>query len=240
MDALIRTESLIGKEALVKLQNAHIAVIGLGGVGGYALEALARAGVGRLTLIDGDTVAESNLNRQILATVETVGMPKAMVAKARVAQIAPQAEIYAKAEFLNEQTAESLLGDAFDFIIDCIDDVPAKLLLAGHCREHKIPLLICCGTGNRLSSEGLRIANFDKTAGCPLAKKLRVLLKERQFSKLKLLFSDAPTAKVEPIEDGGKRTVGSISYVPAIAGLKLAEAALTAMIVGEENKYIPK
>ena len=240
MDALIRTESLIGKEALVKLQNAHIAVIGLGGVGGYALEALARAGVGRLTLIDGDTVAESNLNRQILATVETVGMPKAMVAKARVAQIAPQAEICACAEFLNEQTAETLLGEPFDFIIDCIDDVPAKLLLAEHCRAKKIPLLICCGTGNRLSSEGLRIANFDKTAGCPLAKKLRLLLKERRFSKLKLLFSDAPTAKVDPIEDGGKRTVGSISYVPAIAGLKLAEAALTALIDGEENKYIPK
>ncbi len=240
MTQILRTESLIGKDALAKLQNAHIAVIGLGGVGGYALEALARAGVGRLTLIDGDTVAESNLNRQILATVDTIGMPKALVAKARVAQIAPQAEICAHAEFLNEKTAESLLGDAFDFIIDCIDDVPAKLLLAEHCREHKIPLLICCGTGNRLSSEGLRIANFDKTAGCPLAKKLRLLFKERRFSKLKLLFSDAPTAKVEPIEDGGKRTVGSISYVPAIAGLKLAEATLTALISGEENKYIPK
>ncbi|MBR2013161.1 MAG: tRNA threonylcarbamoyladenosine dehydratase [Clostridia bacterium] len=225
---------------MAKLQNAHIAVIGLGGVGGYALEALARAGVGRLTLIDGDTVAESNLNRQILATVDTVGTPKAMVAKVRVAQIAPQAQVQAMAEFLTEQTAETLLSESFDFIIDCIDDVPAKLLLAEHCREHKIPLLVCCGTGNRLSSEGLRIANFDKTAGCPLAKKLRTLFKERRFSKLKLLFSDAPTAKVEPIEDSGKRTVGSISYVPAIAGLKLAEAALTALIDGEEKGYIPK
>lgn len=240
MDQFLRTESLIGKDALAKLQNAHIAVVGLGGVGGYALEALARAGVGKLTLIDGDAVAKSNLNRQILATVETIGKPKAAVAKERVQAIAPQAEIVAYAEFLNEQTAESLLGGSFDFIIDCIDDVPAKLLLAEYCRENKIPLLICCGTGNRLSSEGLRIANFDKTAGCPLAKKMRTLLKAQRFSKAKLLFSDAPTAKVEPIEDGGKRTVGSISYVPAIAGLKLAEAALTALIAGEEKGYIPK
>lgn len=240
MDQFLRTESLIGKEALAKLQNAHIAVIGLGGVGGYALEALARAGIGKLTLIDGDAIAESNLNRQILATAETIGIPKALAAKTRAAQIAPRAQVMAYAEFLSEQTAETLLKDPFDFIIDCIDDVPAKLLLAEHCRQKKIPLLICCGTGNRLSSEGLRIANFDKTAGCPLAKKLRLLFKERRFSKLKLLFSDAPTIAVAPIEDGGKRTVGSISYVPAIAGLKLAEAALTALIDGEENKYIPK
>ncbi len=240
MDALIRTESLIGKDGLERLQKAHIAVIGLGGVGGYALEALARAGVGKLTLIDGDAIAESNLNRQILATVETIGTPKAAVAKERMQAIAPQAQVQAVAEFLNEQTAETLLGGSFDFIIDCIDDVPAKLLLAEHCRSKKIPFLMCCGTGNRLSSEGLRIANFDKTAGCPLAKKMRTLLKAQRFSKLKLLFSDAPTIAVAPIEDGGKRTVGSISYVPAIAGLKLAEAALTALIDGEESKYIPK
>ena len=240
MDQFLRTESLIGKEALAKLRNAHIAVVGLGGVGGYALEALVRAGIGKLTLIDGDTVAETNLNRQILAVTETVGKPKAQAAKERVESIAPQAQVQAFAEFLNGQTAAKLLAEPFDFILDCIDDVPAKLVLAEHCRARKIPLLMCCGTGNRLSSEGLRIANFDKTAGCPLAKKMRALLKERRFSKLKLLFSDAPTVAAAPIEDGGKRTVGSISYVPAVAGLKLAEAALTALIAGEEKTYIPK
>lgn len=240
MNSFLRTESLIGKEALAKLQNSHIAVIGLGGVGGYALEALARAGIGKLTLIDGDTVAETNLNRQILATVDTVGVPKAVVAKERVLQMAPQAQVQAVAEFLNEQTAETLLGESFDFIIDCIDDVSAKMLLAEYCKTYQIPFLMCCGTGNRLTSEGLRIANFDKTAGCPLAKKMRTLLKGQRFSKLKMLFSDAPTIAVAPIEDGGKRTVGSISYVPAIAGLKLAEAALTALIDGKEKNYIPK
>ena len=240
MDRFIRTESLIGEKALARLQGAHIAVVGLGGVGGYTLEALARAGVGRLTLMDGDCFAKSNLNRQILATVETVGLDKVQVAKARVEAIAPQAQVAAYAEFLNEHSAETLLAEELDFIIDCIDDVPAKMLLAEHCRAKKIPLLMCCGTGNRLSSEGLRIANFDKTAGCPLAKKMRALLKGQRFSKVKLLYSDAPTVAVSPIEDGGKRTVGSISYVPAIAGLKLAEATLTALIAGEESKYIPK
>ena len=240
MNSFLRTESLIGKDALAKLQNAHIAVIGLGGVGGYAPEALARAGVGRLTLVDGDTIAETNLNRQLLATTQTIGQPKAQAAAERLALAAPQTLVDARQQWLNEQTVGSLLDPSVDFVLDCIDDVPAKLLLAEYCREHKIPLLICCGTGNRLTSEGLRIANFDQTAGCPLAKKMRTLLKGQRFSKAKLLFSDAPTVAASPIEDGGKRTVGSISYVPAIAGLKLAEAALTALIAGNEKTYIPK
>lgn len=240
MNPFLRTESLIGKDALAKLQNSHIAVVGLGGVGGYAPEALARAGVGKLTLIDGDTIAETNLNRQLLATTQTIGQPKAQAAAERLAMAAPQTKIEAHQQWLNENTIETLLSGSMDFIIDCIDDVPAKMLLAEYCRAHKIPLLICCGTGNRLSSEGLRIANFDQTAGCPLAKKMRTLLKGQRFSKAKMLYSDAPTIAVAPIEDGGKRTVGSISYVPAIAGLKLAETALTALIAGEENKYIPK
>lgn len=240
MNQYIRTESLIGKEGLARLRGTHIALVGLGGVGGYALEALARAGVGKLTLIDGDFFSKTNLNRQILATQETVGSPKVQAAAERVRSIDPEIRVCTHQAFLGEQTAPDLLSGAFDFIVDCIDDVPAKLLLAETCRQRKIPLLVCCGTGNRLSSEGLRIANFDKTSGCPLAKKLRLSLKERRFTKLKLLYSDAPTLAVEPIEDGGKRTVGSISYVPAIAGLKLAEAVLTALIHGEEKNYIPK
>ena len=240
MNQFIRTESLIGKDGLAKLQGAHVAVVGIGGVGGHALEALARAGVGVLSVIDGDTIAESNLNRQLLATADTIGMLKVEAARARLAAVAPQAELHLQQAWLKEESLPSLLSGEYDFILDCIDDVPAKLALAEYCRAKKIPLLMCCGTGNRLSSEGLKIANFDKTAGCPLAKKLRTLLKAQRFSKLKMLYSDAPTVAAAPIEDGGKRTVGSISYVPAIAGLKLAEAALTALIAGEEKGYIPK
>ena len=240
MDQYLRTESLIGHEGLAKLRKAHLCVVGLGGVGGYALEALARAGVGKLTLMDGDAFSESNLNRQILSTVDTVGRPKAEVAAERVAAIAPDCEVSSFGQFLNDRTVSQLLGGDFDFILDCIDDIPAKLLLAEHCREKNIPLLMCCGTGNRLSSEGLKVADFQKTAGCPLAKKLRLALKQKNFRKLKMLYSDAPALAVAPIADGGKRTVGSISYVPAVAGLKMAEAALVALIGGEESKYIPK
>lgn len=222
------------------MRGAHIALIGLGGVGGYALEALARAGVGTLTLIDGDTFSTTNLNRQILATVATVGRSKAEVAAERVGMIAPDCNVHSCNAFLKEQTAPELLAEEFDFILDCIDDVPAKLLLAEHCRAKQIPLLVCCGTGNRLTSEGLKIADFDKTAGCPLAKKLRLALKERKFRKAKMLYSDAPTLSVAPIDDSGKRTVGSISYVPAVAGLKMAEAALTALLDQTQERYIPK
>ncbi len=240
MDRYLRTESLIGNEGLAKLRRAHIAVVGIGGVGGHTLEALVRAGVGEITVIDGDTLSESNINRQLLATSENSGLPKVAAAAARMAAIAPDLQLHTHQQWLKEETIEQLLAGDFDFIADCIDDAPAKLLLAEACRARKIPLLMCCGTGNRLTSEGLKIANFDKTAGCPLAKKMRLALKERRFSKLKMLYSDAPTVSVAPIEDGGKRTVGSISYVPAIAGLKLAEAILTALIAGEEKNYIVK
>lgn len=240
MDRYLRTEILIGKEGLAQLRQAHIAVVGIGGVGGYTLEALARSGVGELTVIDGDTLSQTNINRQLLATTENVGQPKVQAAAERMAAIDPALKFHPYAQWVKEETIHSLLAGPFDFIIDCIDDVPAKLLLAEHCRQRGIPFLMCCGTGNRLTSEGLKIANFDKTAGCPLAKKLRLALKQRRFSKLKMLFSDAPTVAAGPIEDGGKRTVGSIAYVPAVAGLKLAEAALTALIAGEEKNYIPK
>ncbi len=240
MDQFLRTESLIGQEGLARLRQSHVLVVGVGGVGGYALEALVRAGVGEITIIDGDTFSKTNLNRQILATAETVGLPKVEVACARAKAICPDLAIHSFNAFLNAQTASELLAGRYDFIADCIDDAPAKLLLAEHCREEKIPLIACCGTGNRLTSEGLKIANFDKTSGCPLAKKMRLSLKERNFRKLKMLYSDAPTMAVAPIEDGGKRTVGSISYVPAVAGLKLAEGILMAIIEENTEAFIPR
>lgn len=240
MDQFLRTESLIGQEGLARLRQSHVLVVGVGGVGGYTLEALVRAGVGEITVIDGDTFSETNLNRQILATAETVGLPKAEVACARAKAICPELKIHSFNAFLNEQTASELLAGPFDFIADCIDDAPAKLLLAEHCRAQKIPLITCCGTGNRLTTEGLRIADFSKTSGCPLAKKMRLALKKRGFRKLKMLYSDAPTVAVAPIEDGGKRTVGSISYVPAVAGLKLAEGILAAIIQENTESFIPR
>lgn len=239
MDRFIRTEALVGKEGLARLQAAHVAVVGLGGVGGAALEALVRGGIGAVTLIDGDVFSKTNLNRQLLALEQSVGQSKAEVARERMLCINPQLAVAVHAVFLTEKNVAELLKNV-DYVVDCIDDAPAKLAIAEHCRAAGVPMVMCMGTGNRLSSEGLRTANFDKTAGCPLAKKMRLLLKGAGFRKLRALYSDAPTLTVYPIEDGGKRTVGSISYLPPIAGYKLAEHTIGRILNQQETLDIPK
>lgn len=240
MNRFLRTEALIGATGLKKLQNAHVTVVGIGGVGGAALEGLVRAGVGRITVIDGDTVSITNCNRQLLATAQTVGSPKTEAAKTRMLQINPDLQFEAVNAMLNQENACKILPQKTDFIADCIDDVPAKLLLAEHCRQNQIPLIMCMGTGNRLSSNGLQTANFDKTAGCPLAKKMRLLLKNAGFKKVRALYSADPVTPAFPVEDGGKRTVGSISYVPTIAGMKLAEHIINRILNQEITLDIPK
>lgn len=239
MERFIRTEALIGRMGLERLQNAHVAVIGLGGVGGAALEGLVRAGIGRLTLIDGDTFSKTNLNRQLLALSDTVGRPKAEVAAERAHAINPALMLTVHSTFLTEENVGSLLKDV-DYAVDCIDDAPAKLAIAAYCRAEGVPMVMCMGTGNRLSSEGLRIADFEKTSGCPLAKKMRGLLRAARFRKVTTLYSDAPTLSAYPVEDGGKRTVGSVSYLPPIAGYKLAEHTIGRIINRQEALDIPK
>ncbi len=239
MERFLRTEALVGKEGLARLQAARVAVVGLGGVGGAALEALVRGGVGAVTLIDGDVFSKTNLNRQLLALEATVGQSKAEAARARMLAINPELKVTVYAVFLERDNVGALLKNV-DYVVDCIDDAPAKLAIAEHCRAAEIPMIMCMGTGNRLSSEGLRTANFDKTAGCPLAKKMRTLLKGADFRKLRALYSDAPTLSAHPIEDGGKRTVGSISYLPPIAGYKLAEHTIGRILNQEQNLDIPK
>ena len=240
MQRFLRTEALVGKDGLERLQNAHIAVIGLGGVGGAALEGLVRAGIGTVTAIDGDTLSETNLNRQLLALSSTVGTEKTEAARERMLSINPSLSFHGACAWIREETVEELLPGGLDFIADCIDDAPAKLLLAEYCKKKGIPLIMCMGTGNRLSSEGLKTANFDKTAGCPLAKKMRLLLKNARFRKVRCLYSEAPVTPAFPVEDGGKRTVGSISYVPAIAGMKLAEHIVNRLLKQEASLDIPK
>lgn len=240
MEQFIRTEALVGAEGLKKLTEAHVAVIGLGGVGGAALEGLVRAGVGRITAIDGDTLSITNCNRQLLALSTTVGLPKTEAAEERMKEINPHLYYQGHTAWIKEETIQNLLPEDLDFVVDCIDDAPAKLLLASWCKEQGIPLIMCMGTGNRLSSEGLKTANFDRTAGCPLAKKMRLLLKNARFRKVRCLYSEAPVTPAFPVEDGGKRTVGSISYVPAIAGMKLAEHIINRLLNDEKSLDIPK
>ena len=240
MERFIRTEALVGADGLERLNSAHVAVVGLGGVGGAALEGLVRAGVGRITAVDGDTLSVTNCNRQLLALTSTIGAPKTEAAEKRMREINPALQYQGHTAWIKEETIHALLPEDLDFVVDCIDDAPAKLLLASWCKEKGVPLIMCMGTGNRLSSDGLKTANFDRTAGCPLAKKMRLLLKNAQFRKVRCLYSESPITPAFPVEDGGKRTVGSISYVPTIAGMKLAEHIINRLLNNEGSLDIPK
>ncbi|MBQ8600359.1 MAG: tRNA threonylcarbamoyladenosine dehydratase [Clostridia bacterium] len=240
MDRFLRTKALIGQEAFDRLQNAHIVVVGAGGVGGAALEGLARAGIGRITVIDPDVFSVSNCNRQILALSSTVGRSKAEVAGERCHAINPQLKITALSEKIAAENIDTLMSIDVDFIADCIDDAPAKEAIAAFCKEHKIPLLMCMGTGNRLSSEGMRIVNFEKTENCPLAKKMRLALRKSGFRRVRCLYSMAPAVSVAPIDEAGKRTVGSISFVPPVAGYRMAEHILLRLIEEKTEEDIPE
>ncbi len=240
MNRFLRTEALIGAEGLSRLQAAHVAVAGIGGVGGATLEGLVRAGVGRITVIDGDRIAETNCNRQFLALSSTIGREKTAAAQARMLDINPRLKLTLRQGWIRQDTIEQLLPEDFTFLADCVDDVDAKLLMAQFCRTRQIPLIMCMGTGNRLTSAGLQIANFDRTAGCPLAKKMRTLLKKEQFRRVRCLYSPDPLRPAAPMEEGGRQVIGSISYVPAIAGMKLAEHIVGRILSGETDPDIPR
>ena len=224
MSRLERTELFLGKEAIEKLKNARVAVIGLGGVGGSAAEAVLRAGVGNLLLVDGDEVDETNLNRQLLATYETVGMDKTAAAKLRFEKIAPDCNVTYKKEFYLPENSAFLYDWKPDYIIDAIDTVTAKLHIAEECKNRGIKLIMCLGTGNRLDPEKLSIGDISETAGsgCPLAKVIRKELKKRGIGKQTVLFSTEEAKKAALDSENGRHSPGSISFVPPVAGYILA------------------
>ena len=224
MSRLERTELFLGKEALEKLKNARVAVIGLGGVGGAAAEAVLRAGVGNLLLVDGDTVDETNINRQLLATTETVGLDKIEAARLRFEKIAPDCSVTYKKEFYLPENSAFLYDWNPDYIIDAIDTVTAKLHIAEECKKRGIKLLMCLGTGNRLFPEKLRIGDISETAGsgCPLARVIRKELKKRGIEKQTVLFSTEEAKKAALDSENGRHAPGSISFVPPAAGYILA------------------
>ncbi|MBR2041814.1 MAG: tRNA threonylcarbamoyladenosine dehydratase [Oscillospiraceae bacterium] len=219
-----RTELFLGKEATEKLNNARVAVIGLGGVGGSAAEALLRAGIGHLLFIDGDEIDETNINRQLLATDETVGMDKTEAAKKRFSLINPNADMTFLKEFYLPENSGFLYDWKPDYIIDAIDTVTAKLHIAEECRKRGINLLMCLGTGNRLDPEKLHIGDISETSGCgcPLARVMRKELKKRGIEKQKVLFSTEEAKKAALDSEGGRHAPGSISFVPPAAGYILA------------------
>lgn len=222
---LDRTERVLGAEALFKLKEAKVAVLGLGGVGSAAAEALLRSGVGHLLLIDGDTVDDTNRNRQLLATTKTVGLDKISAAESRFTAIAPETDITYRKEFYLPENRDFLYDWAPDYVIDAIDTVTAKLDLAEQCQKRHLPLLMCLGTGNRLDPEKLRIGDIAETAGygCGLARVMRHELKKRGIERQTVLFSTEPPQKAV-IEDEatGRHAPGSVAFVPPVAGYLLA------------------
>lgn len=220
-----RSEMILGEEKMNKLHGAHVAVFGLGGVGSYTVEALARMGVGKLTIVDDDVICQSNLNRQLYALHSTLGQLKTDVAKARITDINPSCCVCAKAIRFDGTTAEQFDFASFDYVADAIDTVTSKLLLIEICRRNNIPVISCMGTGNKYDATAFKIADISQTSVCPLARVMRRELKARGITcGVKVVYSDEPPVTPEQIETTAKRqTPGSLSYVPSVAGLLVAQ-----------------
>ena len=222
-----REEALLGAEAMEKLRSSHVAVFGLGGVGSWTVEALARAGVGSLTLVDFDDVSESNINRQLLALSSTVGQPKALLAAARVKDINPDAQVYPMVERYSAETRERLLKPEYSYIVDAIDLVSCKLDLIQSAQRMGIPIVSCLGTGNRLRSDGFQVTDISRTQYDPLARVVRKELRKKGVEHCDVLWASGNAEKPEDTGEAppeGRRSIpGSVSWVPAAAGLKLAE-----------------
>ena len=218
-----RTAVLLGASAPEILKEKHVAVLGLGGVGSYLVEALARAGVGHITVIDKDVYTESNLNRQLYALPETVGRSKTAVTRERIAAIDPSIEVTTEDAFVLPETIEALPLSGADYIADAIDTVSAKIALAVYAKENKIPMISAMGAGNKLDPTAFRVARIKDTKVCPLARVMRNELKSRGIYDLKVVYSEEE-AKKSPLKDAesGKPVPGSVSFVPSVVGLIMA------------------
>lgn len=216
-----RTIRLVGEEGQARLLRAKVALFGLGGVGSYALEALVRAGIGEMLLVDGDVVEETNLNRQLIATRATLGQPKSEVARARALSIRPDMVIDARHAFYDAQTTGQFDLSRYDWVVDAIDTVSSKLLLIEQARAAGAKVISCMGAGNKLHTE-FEIADIEKTSVCPLARRMRAELKKRGIQGVLAVYSKEPPLRPQD----GERAPASISYVPGAAGLTLAGAVI--------------
>lgn len=227
-EQFIRTAMLLGEEGIDKLQTKRVAVFGIGGVGGHVVEALARSGVGALDLIDNDVVSVSNINRQIIATYDTVGRYKTEVMKERILSINPECKVTIYNTFYLPEERNKFPFTEYDYIVDAIDTVTAKIDLAVLSQELSIPLISSMGTGNKLDPSQFEITDIYKTSVCPLAKVMRKELKERGVKKLKVIYSREEARKPLPLEEEAqsetkrRATPGSTAFVPAVAGLMIA------------------
>ncbi len=244
-EEFLRTELLLGEQAMKNLKGARVSVFGVGGVGGYAIEGLARAGVGSFILVDNDEVCKTNINRQIIATQKTIGQAKVQVMKERILEINPEAEVIIYKEFYLPESEQDKFFDNVDYIVDAIDTVTAKIELVLQAERRNIPLISSMGTGNKLDPTKLEVADIYKTSVCPLAKVMRKELKNRSIKKLKVVFSkEIPIKHMQKKSDisaadnmeYSKPIPGSVSFVPSVAGLIICSEVIRFLA----NKNQPK
>lgn len=220
--AFSRLELLVGSSAVRRLSAARVMVFGVGGVGGYVCEALARSGVGHFVLVDNDVVSLSNINRQIIATRRTVGRYKVDVMAERIADINPDAAVEVKKQFFCEETQEQFDWESSDYVVDAIDSVSSKLALILRAQKAGVPVISSMGAGNKLEANRFKVADIYETSVCPLARVMRQQLRKRGVQSLKVVYSDEEPRKIPLPADGGKAVPGSTAFVPPAAGLLIA------------------
>lgn len=232
MNQFIRSELLLTKSNIEKLKNSKVAIFGLGGVGSYVVEGLSRCCVGNFVLIDNDVVEESNINRQIIATYKTIGKNKVDVAKDRILDINPEANVTTHKVFYNKDVKIDIIKGC-DYVIDAIDTVSSKLYLITVCKENNIPIISCMGTGNKLDPTKFVITDIYKTKVCPLCREIRKELKKRNIKLLKVLYSEEQPIKPENLSenyDTKKQIVASVSFVPSVGGLIISSEVIKDLI----------
>ncbi|MDO4530559.1 MAG: tRNA threonylcarbamoyladenosine dehydratase [Bacillota bacterium] len=223
MHIFSRAELLLGKEKLKRLRDARVAVFGIGGVGSFAAEALARGGIGHIALIDGDVVSLTNINRQLIATHKTIGREKTAVMAERIHDICPETEVLTYPVVYGGENRDLIDFASYDYIVDAIDMVSSKLLLIEEAKKAGTEIISCMGTGNKFDPTRFEVADISKTSVCPLAKVMRKELKERGIRGVKVVYSkEIPVKPADSQETGRRQTPGSLSFVPPAAGLLLA------------------
>ena len=229
MDRFLRTKLLLDDNKMTNLKNAHVMVFGVGGVGGYVVEALVRSGVGKVSIIDNDTVNITNLNRQIIALETNVGKKKVEVLKERILAINPSCEVVCYDAFITDKNIVDINFDGVSYVVDAVDTITAKIAIIEKAKEYNIPIISSMGAGNRLDPFKIKIADINQTSNCPLAKVMRNELKKRNIKNVKCIYS--LELSIEPNEtiinsENGKKVIGSIAYMPSIFGLIIASEVI--------------
>ncbi len=228
-----RQSLIIGDDATARLAKGRVLLFGVGGVGSYTAEALARCGIGHITLVDSDVVSMSNINRQLCALESTVGQPKVSVVAKRLRDINPDIDVVCRQEFLLPDNADEFDFTAYDFVVDAIDTVSAKIEIAVRCTLANVPIISCMGTGNKLDPTRLCVADLSRTSGCPLARVMRRELKRRGIEHLRVVYSTEQPIK--PRSSADKPVTGSVAFVPSVAGL-IAASEVIKQLIENQNK----